>query len=533
MSIFRRFATLLLPVALLFIFNSCTTYHMAKKPTLTGSDIENEVVQVAWNGQVFELHQPQVADEILRGLMIGAYLTAAQAVDPYGDDFAKVTSAKTHEVHIQVSPNYPLPDGLRYDERTEVAIPLTEISQVQVRELDAGLTIIKTLGGMALVAGITALVILATKDSCPFIYVMDGEESRLVGEIYSGAIHPPLERHDYLPLPVTGAGPCRLKITNEVLEIQHTNLAELLVFDHPPEERVLVDQQGRAHRIARPAPPVAANSLTGLDVRSLVADDDGNLFRDGLGLQPSSETGLDGLILTFDRPRNADDMQLIVNACNSRWLDHVLGVLFERMGDHFKPWQESQKTGSTPKMRQWSRDQGLPLKVSLLTPDGWWHVDDIELVGPIATRESVVGVDLADLAGDQVTVKIECGYRFWEIDSVGASFAADDQSPGRRVALDQAVNREGQDVKPLLLANDDRYLDQPKPGDETIMEFTLPDLAAGRGRSVILHTKGHYDILRDPKGQPDLAFLAAFKVPGAVAAYSRDLYRTLSDQAGN
>ena len=81
---------------------------------------------------------------------------------------------------------------------------------------------------------------MLTKSSSPFIYAYNGESYEFVGEIYSGAIHPPLERHDYLPLPVLQPveNEYSIKIANEIKEIQHTYLTELLVFDHPENAEI-------------------------------------------------------------------------------------------------------------------------------------------------------------------------------------------------------------------------------------------------------------------------------------------------------
>ena len=96
------------------------------------------------------------------------------------------------------------------------------------------------------------------------------------------------------------------------------------------------------------------------------------------------------------------------------------------------------------------------------------------------------------------------------------------------VGLARAVTGEGVDVTAALVADDDVDLDQPNVGDAASLNYHLPRLAAGQARSVILHSRGHYDILRDPVGQPEAAFVASFRQPGRMAEFSRDLYLELS-----
>lgn len=534
MRAIRSQCRILLPVAMMFVLNSCTSHRIVDRPVEDMLPPPGEVVQISWGERELELHHPEVHEEILSGSLY-EYGRVPMSNAAWADRGRFAFDFQPHQrlkavssMLVQVAASFPLvPDG-EIIEAPEVAIPFANILKVKVRESDATISVLRTIGVVMLAGGVALAIVAATKDSCPFVYVKNGGSFDLVGEIYSGAIHPPLERHDYMALPLTGVGTCELKITNEVMEIQHTNLAELQVYDHALGERVLVDRHGDAHLIARQQSPTSARAFSGADVHGLVAADDDKVFIEG-GPDPDAAPGaMDGMVLTFDRPETAAQMKLVVNARNSRWLDHVLGVLFERMGDAFKPWLEAQKTGSAAAMQRWSLDQGLPLAVSVMTSDGWRFVDYIDPAGPIAARVAVVPVDLTGVAGEKVTLKLECGYRFWEIDSVAADFTQAPAPRGTVVGLSRAVTKEGLDVTADLAADDDAYLHQPSFTDEAILTFDLPELACGRARSVILHSKGHYDILRSPEGQPDLAFMASFREPGRVTEYSRDLYRVLS-----
>lgn len=539
MAQLRRGAALLLVAMMMMLLNSCSAHRLTQRQVDPTFDPAGITVKLHWAEKSFDLGHAVVVDEVLKGTLHelgagpdwrtrhGEVASPVVGLEPEKkpDDYWSGT------MHVYVDRSFPL-----LAEGTPVAgqpidIPLASISTVQVVENNTELAVAKTFGAVVLTAGIAFVIILATKDSCPFIYVGDGEQERLVGEIYSGAIHAPLERDDYLALPVAGEGDCHLRITNEVLEIQHTNLAELLVFDHAPGERVLVDRHGTAHRLAATRAPATARDLAGNDVSDLVAADDGRQFSEG-GAATTAAAGMDGLVVSFDRPAGATQMKLVVNARNSRWLDHVMGLLFERMGDQFKPWQQAQKKGSAEAMQRWCREQGLPLAVSLQTADGWRRVDHFDLPGPIAERDAVLAVDLAGVAGDRVTVKLECGYRFWEIDSVAADFTAAGAPAAVTVGPSRAVTGEGVDVAAALGDVDDLYLDQPNPHDEARVLYHLPPLAAGQARSVVLHSRGHYEILRDPVGQPDAAFVASFRRPGRMDAFSRELYRELDTVQG-
>ncbi len=61
------------------------------------------------------------------------------------------------------------------------------------------------------------------------------EEYVFSGELYPGNILKNAQQTDYLPLPSLkeADGVYKIQITNELLEIQHTDLAELLVVAIP------------------------------------------------------------------------------------------------------------------------------------------------------------------------------------------------------------------------------------------------------------------------------------------------------------
>ncbi len=138
------------------------------------------------------------------------------------------------------------------------------------------------------VMALILLVMLLTGNSCPFIYTWNGTDYEFAGEIYSGAVYPALERHDYLLLTglVEEDGEYKLKIANQLEEIQHTNLLELVIFDHEAHMEVLMDKYGSAHAISEPIAPVSAISLMGADLLPVIEKEDDLIY---LGSDPTRD----------------------------------------------------------------------------------------------------------------------------------------------------------------------------------------------------------------------------------------------------
>jgi hypothetical protein len=60
-------------------------------------------------------------------------------------------------------------------------------------------------------------------------------------------------------------GRYRVRVANKAREIQRTDLAELLVVDHPEGCTVLFDREGKPRTIGAPVPPALATDQSGSD----------------------------------------------------------------------------------------------------------------------------------------------------------------------------------------------------------------------------------------------------------------------------
>ena len=439
-----------------------------------------------------------------------------------------VAKKGSQNVNLFLSRDYDV-----WSEQTEsgkVLIPFTAIDQIEVYDVDLAKTIVYSTLGIAGTLGAIFIFILLTKDSCPFIYAYNGETYEFSGEIYSGAIHPPLERHDYLPLPVLQPieNEYRIKITNEIKEIQHTNLTELLVFDHPENAEVLVDKYGNIHTVSDPQLPEFATAMDGSNIEYLLAEKDSLSFMSGIPVNENQD--MDGMILTFDRPVDKDTGKLVIKGKNSFWLDYIHGQFSELFGDRLETWKEEQKDKSPEKMIEWSLDQGIPLSVYLETDEGWEFVDYYNVVGPLASKDDVLEIDLTSAKNDKVNIKLEFGFLFWEIDYAAMDFTPNLTTSNYTVPVTSAMDQNSIDVSYELRYDDDQYYHQPHIGDQALLTFDVPEQIEGTKRSVILHSKGHYEIIKNTEGEPDLAYLNSFRKPGAFSKFSKERFMQFYNQ---
>jgi hypothetical protein len=433
-------------------------------------------------------------------------------------------------IRAYLQPEAAFPDSLP----SEFALPISQISKLEVYDLDLGRSVFNsTLVGLGVAGVIYALVfvlailfvIAALSSSCPFVHAYDGEGYAFEGEIYGGAVFPSLEREDWLALPSLRSqdGLYLLKLANEAREIQHTNLAELQVVDHPQGTKLLADQAGNFHTIGPAAQPLAALSLAYNNVLPLLSERDEARFM-GENLL-SKDMNVDGVELSFANEIHVSSAKLVLRGRNSFWLEYTIGEGLDLFGDSYDSWYESQQTGDFAP--QWIADQNIPLAVYVKRDGAWQLAERIPAPGPMADRDMVVPLDLRGIRGDEIEVKLEYGTGFWYIDYAGLDISPDQEFHQTTLRLDKATDQDGQDVSAMLLSGDASYLVQPQMGDTAQLSFAAPAAREGWTRSVFLHSQGHYKIIRESGGLPSLARINAIRKPGGLGKFSRELFQSL------
>lgn len=422
-----------------------------------------------------------------------------------------------NEVHLYVNEYADLGNSL-------ISIPIGSISKLEIYDPDTATTVGSwLLGALFVTASAMALVfiiVLLTKESCPFIYTWDGKNYNFQGEIYSGSIHKQLERHDYLKLPAyAGDNSYTLKITNEVQEIQHTNLMELVVVDHSQNITVLADKYGVLSTIEKAVSPLMVVSETGANVTDQLLTKDKAFYQSNpaVGQKPLK----DYLILDFPASKNAKEAKLVIHAKNSILLDYMIGKYNKLFGTEYNRYMKKLEKNSADKMKQWSLSQGIPLSVYVERAGNWEFVDYYNVAGPMAFKDDVLKVPLKGNESDPLKLKLEFGAFLWEIDYAAIDYSADQKLTTNLVPVKTAMTEENKDVAGLLKQDDANYYTQPVMTNQAVVTFDLPQLA-NQSRTIILHTKGWYQILHNPEGEMDMKRLLKLKAPGGFNQFVND-----------
>lgn len=540
-SRFSRIISWVLIFSILNLSNGCKYYYRVtapKKPdinTINDLYIQNKQILLHLEDKIWQLSDVKIEENnILGTISTPTSPTKYPETDPtvpnsYRSNSKVDESWVLNEVHIHIVQMIDLGNS-------NVTFSFEDVRSIQIYKRDGAATdgslIVGLIGIPLLLFGLLMLIIILTKSSCPFIYVFDGEKYVFQGEIYSGAIYPPLERHDYLKLPVfdKNAGSYTLKITNEVHEIQHTNLCELLVFDHPKGVEVLIDKYSTHHFISSLVKPSSAVNLNGYNVRETIVSKDSLSY---FSCQTSKDQLLDGIILEYPMPENAKQAKVVLRAKNTFILDYMIGQFHDLFGNKYHGWVRIQKKEPEEMHRRWSLDQNIPLSL-FVEKNGEWHfVDYYHIAGPMALKDDVLSIPLDENTGNPLRVKLEWGANFWEVDYVAVDYTENNSFKSYTIPLKSAITNKSKDIRNKLLADDKKYYIQPNVGDEAVLSFDLPKPTDAH-RSIILHTKGYYEILRDPEGKPNISYLKTFTEPGQFNRFCNErLGKALNDVLSN
>lgn len=517
--------------SLLIYLSGCSYYRAVPKenpssPMLTGFQDSGKRILLHHGDSTWDFKNIDTSESYITGDIsiapaeVSNRLTKPDRANRYRPKKIQGDSSVTTEVHIYIS-EYELTNP------TTIKIVLEAIQQILVYDHDTGATLaswmLGTIGVAAGAFGLFMIIVLLTKSSCPFIYSWNGEFFDFTGEIYSGAIQPGLERHDYLPLPtiVPEKGMYKVRMTNEVKEIQHTNLAELIVFDTPSNINVLVDKHGNYHTYSKASKPDEAINLKGKDILDFISEKDSlNYFGEAVKKDQSIN---DGIIMKYIVPEDALTAKLVVNAKNSLWLDYLFTQFHGMFGESYHKFQAKQKKVSAEDMNRWYLEQNIPLSVYIEKDGEWEYIDYFNLVGPMAFKEDIIQFDVSQYKNKELKIKLESGYMFWEIDYAGLDFSKDVKLNYEVVSVNDAIDNKGDDVKLKLLSDDSEYYIQPDVGDEVILNFKAPE-AKGKSQTVILHSKGYYIILREQEGKANKKKLREFRNAGRLPEYSIELF---------
>jgi hypothetical protein len=424
-----------------------------------------------------------------------------------------------NEVHIYLN------DDVDHVDIGKITIPHSAVKEIRIIEKNTGKTtatyVFSAFGIIIGVFIIITIIYALIKSSCPYVYVHDGDSFIFQGEIFGGAIGKNLERDDFLLLPDIKPldGTYKVRISNELKERQYTDLTQLVVVNHPEGQQVLLDQTGKPRNISVQKPALNALSASGEDLGIVLSTKDQEVYF----FNDAGHT-VNSVELQFDRPHNEDVGKLVLNTKNTLWFDYIFGEFLKEFGGNFNSWMEKQSKISRSERIQLMNENDFPLSIYLNKNGEWELVERLYTIGPLASRDFVVPLDLSDIKGEEINIKLETGFMFWEIDYAAIDYSDDPGFVVEYIKPSLAVGTGSVDWTAALNSADNVYMAQEVAGEVTELTFKVPPLKDDNSQSVFLHCRGYYELVRDFTGLPNITQLNKFRTPGYFSEFSREKY---------
>jgi len=433
--------------------------------------------------------------------------------------YTKTETKPLDEVHFY------LKNPISFETNSTIEIALAAIEKISINDKNTGRAVANVVLTSVGLFVVVVIIILATKSSCPFVYIKNGNTYDFAGELYPGIITPTMQNDDYLPLPdfIAENGAYTLKVTNQLKEIQYTDQLQLMVASHSENLEVLLDVNGNVQtfkHINSPQKVILEDGTTHLSP-ALKKDNDYYAFNTSL---KTSESSTRSVIFEFDKPNDIEEAKLYLTLKNSVWLDYVFGKFNEQFGYYYNTFQKNQQKIERQKIKQWIDDQHIPLSVYVKKHNKWELIEKINTVGPLAMRDLAVPLHLEGLGADKLEIKLETGFMFWEVDFVGIDYSANVPLDIDYITPNKATDQNAVDVTSLLVAADQNYLKQPRIGDEVEVVFLAKENKENLRQTVFLKNRGYYNYIRDYKGIPDFEQLETFKENSEFTRFSEKRY---------
>ncbi len=133
----------------------------------------------------------------------------------------------------------------------------------------------------------------------------------------------------------------------------------------------------------------------------------------------------------------------------------------------------------------------------------------------------MVPLDLRDVEGDTLRVRIDALPGLWAIGRIGVDYDARPVAPAHALSPRSARAADGADVRSLLADSDDRRLTLAATTGRVDLVFDAPAPIPGAERSLLIELEGYYRPLVPASGEPHTAlFETLVHEPGALARYA-------------
>jgi hypothetical protein len=462
------------------------------------------------------LTNPVFAQDQISGGLETYYAMAPRYVNPDTDkkkNFKykhKYRKQLFSEIHVYVNEDFT--------GQKEVAISGSNFAKTNMYAPNTGLSIFSHALGAVIIVGLFTIV--ATADvyaggyNCPQTYIETSPgQYKFIGGLFTGAVRKDLQRTDMIPLPdQASTDTLRIRIKGMQNETQYIDHAEVKQVIHPEGTEVIGNQHGDLfiiRHLKMPNEIIAGESV----------DRSKNLlFRDGqsYGFHVTDSSDQSHIQLRFTRKESDKKAVLVARMKNSAWGGFITNEL---KNSSVNPL--AMETGFT------STVVSSSMKISVMTKTGWKAVDHFPPAGNTATRDLAMEIDLSEVDGKDVIVKMEAPYRFWDLDHVGLSYEV--VKPSNVASLCRvSATVDGKNFSGSIDRKDGLYLALESTDQVDLEYIKQPSQTPGAITSYLLVAGGYYHL--KPQNNVTQSQPLRFSESNSLNKYSIAKYKELGFQ---
>jgi hypothetical protein len=234
------------------------------------------------------------------------------------------------------------------------------------------------------------------------------------------------------------------------------------------------------------------------------------------------------LIFEFPKPEGKEVAKLLFNGCNTLWASHMLKQFLELYGTEIANYYADMaaKGPAYKRMMYWNeREEVFRMHIRVETEKGWKSKGMIVGGGPFVAEDRIYTLDLQDVPGETLKIKLTPPVAFWQINHLAVDYTDNLPVDVTEIAPIEALDDKNQDIQEILSFTDNDYLVMPKIGDSAWLTFLAIPQKIDQDRSYILKASGYYDIHLESQGEGQRDILNRFLLqPGYTIQYSLEKY---------
>jgi hypothetical protein len=334
--------------------------------------------------------------------------------------------------------------------------------------------------------------------SCPFIYSWDGQQYRFEHEAYPFAVMKSLETTSYDRLKYLKEvdGEYRLKIEQVLNEVDWTDSFNFYVVDHPDEDSfVMPDLQGNLHTVKDLVQPISAYEKNGDGCLEDVKYLDDRTWKDSIfDADVNDESTLrNWIVLTFPKPEGATEAKLMFSVKKQMTITKGWELFINLIGENYwNLWQKIMENPLLAKLALSMMEREVNLKIEVWNGTEWTRQDSL-CAGDSLWDDFLAVLDISDVEGDELQVRLYFTTSDYEINYVGVDYSEDEPMTVHEIYPYYAVKNGQEDVLFALGEPDENYVTLV-PNDVIELRYeAIPE--SEWKRDFTIATKGYYNFV--------------------------------------